>query len=670
MKNDSKDKTRLFNEFPPVPTKEWERKIRRDLRGADYRRELRWHTGEGIASFPFYRREDLRELDQPAPVARDSSQWEIRSAITGSTIEQANKSILKALHGGSDALYITSKLIAGPTDENPCGYGIPLQTASDFMQLFKDIPLDQISVHFDSGLFSPAFLSMFLLWQEQHASEFPTRNVQASFLFDPFAGRLLQGSLPSESETSNQIYHLASYCQKNIPGVRPLAIDARIYHNSGGTIVQELGFALGVASEYLSMLTDKGYSADEIAGMLHFNFATGSLYFLEIAKFRAMRLLWKNLLMAFEGDPEQSPVYIHAETSQWNKTVYDPYTNMLRTTTEGMSAALAGCDALTIRPFDETVQAPDYFSERIARNSQLIMHEEAYLGKVRDPAAGSYYIELLTHKIARKAWQLFQEVEQKGGMQKAISSEFIQSSVSSSRQEKDQAIACRKRIFVGTNQYPNPDEEQSDEPDKKKHSFRLKKSGQRWGFGQSYSIENMAAFLDRGAALGDLAPLLFSGSEKNIELLPPYRGARAFEKLRFATENRPTTPKVLNLPIGDPKIRKERSAFSNNFFGCVGYDIEDPIGFENVSEAAEVINHEQPDVVVLCSSDKEYNELVPALCNRLDKVDHRPLLVLAGYPEENIEAHRKTGVDLFIYSGCNVLETLKEVQQKMNIIKN
>lgn len=670
MRNDPTNKSRLFDEFPPVPTKTWEKKIRADLNGADYRQKLCWHTGEGIEALPFYRREDLKEPDQPAPVTKDSSQWEIRSVITESTIEQANKSALKALRGGSDALYITSKLLSGSTGGNSGGYGVPLQTKADFFQLFKNIPLDQIAVHFDSGLLSPALLSMLMLRQEQHASGFPARNMQGSFLFDPFAAGLLRGYTSSESEILNRVYHIASYCRKNISGVRPLAIDARTYHNSGGTIVQELGFALGVASEYLAMLTDKGYSADEIAGMLHFNFATGSSYFLEIAKFRAMRLLWKNLLEAFEGDSEQSPAYIHAETSQWNKTIYDPYTNMLRTTTEGMSAALAGCDALTVRPFDESFREPDYFSKRIARNLQLIMREEAYLGKVRDPGAGSYYIELLTHKMARKAWQLFQEVEQQGGMHKAINSEFIQSSISSSRQDRDQAIVSRKRIFVGTSQYPNADEERSDELDQKKPSFTLKKSDHSWEHGQSYSIENIAAFLNRGAALGDVAPLLLSGSEKNIELLQPYRGARAFEKLRFATKNHATTPKVLNLPIGDPKIRKERSAFSNNFFGCVGYDIKDPIGFENISETVEAINHEQPDVAVLCSSDKEYKKLVPALCKQLDKAAHRPLLVLAGYPEGDIEVHRRAGVDLFIHSECNVLETLKEVQQKLSVIKN
>ncbi|SHE71039.1 heterodimeric methylmalonyl-CoA mutase small subunit [Fodinibius roseus] len=670
MANESTDYPGLFDEFPPVSTREWEEKIKTDLNGADYREKLRWHTGEGIDPLPFYRREDLEKRDQPIPIPSGAGRWEIRSSIAATTIEKANKSIRKALRGGSEALFITSKLRSAPGDEPFCGYGIPLQTASDFMRLFNEVPLDRTPVHFDAGLLSPAFLGMLRLWQKKSDFGASSRDLQGSVLFDLFAGGLLRGSLPSRPELRDRILPLASFTHEHMPGVRPLAIDTRIYHNCGATIIQELGFAVGVAAEYLAILTDNGYSPDDIAGMLHFNVATGSSYFLEIAKIRALRLLWGNLLKAFEGDPGQSPAYIHAETSRWNKTVYDPHTNLLRTTTEGMSAALAGCDALTIHPFDELFREPGRFSRRMARNAQIIMREEAHLGKVRDPAAGSYYIEQLSHTMARKAWRLFQDIEQRGGMYNAIESEFVQSSIASSRQEKDRAVARRKRVFVGTNQYPDPDEKRGDEPGRSAQTFTLEQSDRNWPSGQSPSVGNLAAFLERGATLGDVASMLRSGSDKKVALLHPYRGARVFEELRLATENHPATPKVLNLPVGDPNMRKVRSAFSKNFFGCAGYDIDDPIAFDTISKASEAVNREQPDIAVLCSSDKEYRQLVPALCKQLGEADHLPLLAVAGYPEEDVEAYRKAGVDLFIHSGCNVLETLKEVQQKLDIINN
>lgn len=669
MANDSTNSPGLFDEFPRVSTRAWEEKIKTDLNGADYREKLRWHTGEGIDVLPFYRREDLQKRDQPLPRPKDAGRrWEIRSPITAATIEEANRSMREALRGGSDALFITSKLMSGHRDEPFCGYGVPMQTASDFMRLFEEIPLEQTSVHFDTGPLSPAFPGMLRLWQKKFAAGLPSGTMQGSLLFDPFAAGLLRGPLPDRPGLRDRLSSLVSFCNEHMPGVRPLAIDARVYHNSGATIIQELGFALGVAAEYLAMLTDKGYSADEIAGMLHFNVATGSYYFLEMAKIRALRLLWSNLIRAFKGDPEQSPAYLHAETSRWNKTIYDPHVNMLRTTTEGMSAVLAGCDALTVHPFDEPFRKPDRFSQRMARNAQIIMREEAYLGKVRDPAAGSYYVELLTHKMARKAWQLFQEIEQRGGMHKAIRSEFVQSSVASSRQERDRAVARRKRIFVGTNRYPDPDKERADEASRSVPSFRLERSDQSRVPNRSHSVEYLASFLERGATLGDVASLLLSGSDQNIALLRPYRGPGAFEALRRATERHPTTPRVLNLPIGDPKIRKARSAFSNNFFGCAGYDMVDPIGFDHIREAAEAIRREQPDIAVLCSSDEEYRELVPALCKQIGKADYPRLLAVAGYPEEDVESHREAGVDLFIHSGCNALETLKEVQQQLGVI--
>lgn len=671
MATDSTDHPDLFDEFPPVSTREWEEKIKTDLNGADYREKLRWHTGEGIDPLPFYRREDLEKRTQSIPRPNSADRrWEIRSPIASPTIKEANRSMREALRGGSEALFITSKLRSAHSDEAFSGYGIPLQTASDFMRLFEEIPLDRTSIHFDTGLLSPAFLSMLRLRQKDSAPGSSYQDLRGSLMFDPFAGGLLRGSLPSHPEIRDRIFPLASFCHEHMPGVRPLAIDARIYHNSGATIIQELGFALGVATEYLVMLTENGYSPDEIAGMIHFNVATGSSYFLEIAKIRALRLLWSNLIGAFDGDPETSPAYIHAETSRWNKTVYEPHANLLRATTEGMSAVLAGCDALTVHPFDEPFREPGHFSQRMARNAQIIMREEAYLGKVRDPAAGSYYIEKLSHEMGRKSWQLFQEIEQRGGMHKAIDSEFVQSSVASSQHERDRAVARRKRIFVGTNQYPNPDEEQADELSQSAPSFTLEQSDQNWPPGESRTVDHLAAFLERGATLGDVASLLLSGSDKNVALLRPYRGARAFEELRRATENHPTTPKVLNLPVGDPKMRKARSSFSKNFFGCAGYDINDPIAFDTISKAAKAIGRDQPDIAVLCSSNKEYRKLVPALCKQLGEGDHPRLLAVAGYPEEDVEAYRKAGVDLFIHSESNVLETLKEVQQKLGIINS
>jgi methylmalonyl-CoA mutase len=425
------------------------------------------------------------------------------------------------------------------------------------------------------------------------------------------------------------------------------------------------------ASEYLALLTDANLSQNEAADTLNFNFSVGSNYFLEIAKFRAARLLWKNLIEAYGGDADQQKAYIHGETSRWNKTLYDPYTNMLRTSTEGMSAAIAGCDSLTVLPFDEHFRQPDNFSQRIARNQQLILREESYLDKVEDPAAGSYYIEQLTNQIAEKAWNSFQEIENEGGLFDAIENGTVQSAIQQSQQQRNQAIAKRGRTFVGTNQYTNPHDKMRNEMSETEHTAVLHKSEE---IEINSDAENIVEYLSKAflqqANIADVIGKLFDYGRQQYRTVTPYRGAHAFEELRLATEKHESTPKVLNLPLGNKSWRKGRATFSANFFGCAGYDIEDPIGFADVDEAMNAVKDQQPDIAVICSSDEEYKELVPAIADAVSSLENPPILVLAGYPKEDIEAFKEAGVEEFIYSKCDVLETLQRFQNKLGIISN
>ncbi len=212
-----------------------------------------------------------------------------------------------------------------------------------------------------------------------------------------------------------------------------ISINASNFNNAGADIVQELAFGISMGSEYMAQLTDRGISADMAASKIRFSFGTGSHYFPEIAKLRAARLLWSVVINGFHPENiEKMKMDIHCVTSEWNKTIYDPYVNLLRTQTEAMSAILGGTDSLTVEPFDIVFRNPDEFSERIARNQQLILKEEAYFDKVADPAAGSYYIENLTNLISENAWKLFLEIEEKGGFLSCLKSGFIQNKLSES----------------------------------------------------------------------------------------------------------------------------------------------------------------------------------------------------------------------------------------------
>ncbi len=674
MSNASSGKKSLFEEFPPISTEEWEKVIERDLKGADYKDELRWETDEGIAALPFYRREDLEELDRQHPVSKKFSDkransWEIREPTFANDISSANKAARNALKCGTDALefHLTIRRSEGMLGGDL--QGLPIQNQEDFHQLFENISIENTALHFDAGLASPALLGM--LWNESKERGLAPKNIRASFSYDPFIYLLLNGHYPNEKkQLSRDILQLAEFTDSKLPEVYPLCIDARPYHNMGATIVQELGYALAGASEYLSMLTNNGYDINKASNCLHFSYSIGSNYFLEIAKFRAVRLLWKNLLEAYGGNSEQNNIYLHGETSRWNKTLYDPYTNMLRTSTEGMSAAIAGCDSITVLPFDQHFRQPDDFSQRIARNQQLILREEAYLDKVEDPSAGSYYIEKLTDKLGQEAWNIFQEVEAEGGLLKAIENGTIQSAIQESQQLRYQAIASRGRIFVGTNQYTNPDDQMAAKIDSDYQTIALNDSDIEIKSNSSNLPEYLAEAFDQGAGMADIASRLFNFGKQRYRVVHTYRGPQAFEELRLATEKHKMTPKVLNLPLGDKNWRKARSIFSANFFGCAGFDIEAPISFENVDAAIKAIEEQQSDIVVICSSDKEYKDLVPAMAKEVNSLINKPILVLAGYPREDLDHYKEAGIDEFIYAKCNVLETLKRFQIKLGILKD
>jgi methylmalonyl-CoA mutase len=405
-----------------------------------------------------------------------------------------------------------------------------------------------------------------------------------------------------------------SICAEEAKHTREGLIEAYRLQDNGANVVQELGFAIAEAAEAMATKTEAGLTAAEAASKISFAFGVGSNYFFEIAKFRAARLLWSRVAASFNlPDPEAAKAKIHARTSRWNKTVYDPYVNVLRSTTEAMSAAIGGADSICVAPFDETYREPDELSERLARNTQIILQKEAYLDRVADPAAGSYYVESLTDAIAKQAWKLFQQVEGMGGYNKA--SGFIKEELAKSQKAKVAAIASRRTAILGTNQYPN-----------------LK--------------EKMLAEYKR--------PL------EGVK-----RGAVVFETIRLRTERHAAAggkiPKFLLAEIGNLKMRKARSGFATNFFGCGGFEIVTR-AFADVDEAAKAAEEWQADVVVLCSSDEEYSTLAGPLCGKV-KVP----VIVAGYPKDTIEQLKKDGVADFVHVRTNAAESLADWQQKLGV---
>ena len=614
-------KEKLFSEFAPVSTEEWMAKITADLKGVPFEKKLVWKTGEGFNVNPFYRAEDIEGLKTTESLpgefpyvrgTKKDNDWKVRQNIEVCCFKGANEKALDLLTKGVTSLGF---IIKG--DE---------VNEENIATLLEGICPASVELNFNTCNCKAEKLIGIL------ADYFKGKGVDAekcygSVNYDAFKKPFVKGK-----ENSEWVEGAAAVLKAGqaLPNYRVLAVNAFLFNNAGAYISQELGYALAWGNELMAKLTEAGFTADEVAKKIKFNFGISSNYFMEIAKLRAARWLWAEIVAAYKPACECAcKMVAHAQTSEWNMTVYDAHVNLLRSQTEAMSAALAGVDSITVRPFDKIYQTPDDFSERIARNQQLLLKEECHLDKVVDPSAGSYYVEVLTNSLADVAWKLFLEVEEKGGFSVAVNAGEIQNAVNASNVARKKAVATRREILLGSNQYPNFTEVAADK------------------------IQEKGSCCCGGGHCG----------EATIPALDFSRGASEFEALRMTTEKSGKTPKVFMLTIGNLAMRLARSQFSANFFGCAGYKIIDNLGFDTVEAGVEAAVKAGAEIVVLCSSDDEYAEFAPAAYKALAG---RAEFVVAGAPAcaDNLKAQ---GIDQFVNVKSNVLETLKAFNAKLGI---
>ncbi|MEN8121070.1 MAG: methylmalonyl-CoA mutase family protein [Bacteroidota bacterium] len=615
---------RLFPEFPAITTTDWEEKINIDLKGADYEKKLIWKTIEGFNVKPYYTKEDLKGLKsitQSSPNEfpylrgnKNDNNWLIRQDIYVDDVKKANPKALNAIKKGAESIgFIISEELE--------------IEANRLAELLKALPLENIELNFSQGQKTKKLLLCFVDFCKSNSID--TTKIKGSFDFDPLGytsitGQCYDEDLCKEMSISKPVFENA---KDILPGFQLISVNGKYYNNAGASVVQELAFSLSVANDYLTFAAAENISVNDFSPRIKFNFAVGSNYFMEIAKLRAAKLLWAKIVEAHNPCcAEKGKMYIHSETSEWNKTIYDPYVNMLRTTTEAMSASLGGTDSLTVLPFDHSYKKTDEFSERIARNQQIVLKKESYFDKVADPAAGSYYIENLTNSIIDEAWKLFLEIEDLGGYLEAFKKGKIQDSITETAQKRDMNIAMRKDILLGTNQYPNQNETLDN------------------------NIQKLRQF-----------PQPVKGKTFIGEPLKIYRAAEAFEKLRLKTEeNKNKIPSVFLFTYGNLTMRKARAAFSSNFFACAGFNIEDNFGFETVEKGIEAAKKSKAKIVVICSSDDEYETIAPKIFQTLkgDKT-----IVVAGYPKKIIQKLEDLGIKYFIHIKSNALEMLKEFQE-------
>lgn len=630
----AENKEKLFTQFPPVSYETWKAKVDADLKGVPFEKKLVWRTNEGFSVQPMYRREDIADFKTTGSLpgefpyvrgTRDNNHWLTRQEILSPDPAEANRVALDVLGKGVNSL----------------GFTVKEPTVETLDVLLKDINVEEVELNFSTcPRKALEFASALVEWIKARKLE---KVFRGSINYDPLKRAFRHGAPVDAKAVAAEAVAILDVVA-DVPALRCLAVNSVVFNNAGCYIFQELGYALAWGAQWMTLLTEAGVKPAVIADRIKFNMGVSSNYFMELAKFRAARMLWAQIAEQYKPiEKADCKMALHAVTSRFNQTLYDAHVNLLRSQTEAMSAALAGVDSLTVTPFDVPYKTPDEFSERIARNQQFLLKEESHLDKVADPAGGSYYVETLTVSIAKEAWKLFLEVDDKGGFFACVDNGDVQKAVNASAAKRHEDMARRKEILLGTNQFPNFNE-----------------------FAADKIVAGSSAAAEEADVRGEAPEGHSCGCGGNCatdpeKTLNTKRMASDFELLRLATEAASNRPKVFMLTIGNLAIRLARAQFSSNFFGCAGYEIIDNIGFQSVKEGIDAALEAKADIVVLCSSDDEYAEFAPEAFKLLDG---KAEFVVAGAPActDDLKA---LGINNFIHVKSNVLQTLQDFNSRL-----
>jgi len=607
----------LFSNFPEVTSEEWKNTILKDLKGLPFEK-VEWQTEDDLTIEPFYRKENLP--NQLPVLNKKERGWKITEAILeNKSTSLANETAKKAIQVGTDALLFYSHEVDSKT------FGVPLPTPLALPELLKGIDVSLTPVILSLANRTPEFA------KEIRNKAKGSKQLLADY--DPFGTAILCGEFgSSEEQAKSNLLSLVSSPDNE----KLICVHSYYLRDAGATVSQELAYALAWGVSYLNILIEAGTSPKLAAASIWFWMGIGSDYFTEITKFRSFRILWNQVLDAYEkGLGESSPVTILASTSSWNFTAYDPHVNILRGTTEAMSAVIGGADFVHVKPFDSVYSEMNEFGIRIARNSQLLLRHESHLDKVEDPSSGSYYLETLTNQLSQAAWKTFQTIESEGGYLKALADGKVQQAIELSAKQKRDAAASKRQTLLGTNQYAFP---------KERHP-------------------ELAENITKTKALLDFPN---QGKYKRLDTV---RLSWDFDRLRNLTDlhvaSGKDVPKAFLLTIGDLTMRKARAGFSSNFIGCLGYEIIDNIGFSSISEGLLAAKKAGANIVVLCSSDEEYATLIPDFASGIQKELPNVWPIIAGFPKDLIAIANEKGITDFIHLKRNLIEFMEKAQARL-----
>ncbi|MFE7060929.1 methylmalonyl-CoA mutase family protein [Sutcliffiella sp. NPDC057660] len=608
------------NSFPEVTLEDWAAQAEKALKGKPVPK-LNSLTYEGITRKPIYTEVDLEGI---SPVDKNgSADWTVSQQLyPGTSLEEINNQLLQELQKGLQAIHFFVKPALNPK-------ALEITRLEELEALLKDVHVEQVPLQVYTGSSATAFLNLL------KDSSIEKTNLHGIIGTDPIGELATSGSLNEPLEQLfDEMKANLEWKKQSGTSVKTIWIQAAPYHNGGASSVEELAASIATAVTYLNALMERGATVQEAASEMAFSFPVGSDFFMEVSKLRAARLLWANIVEAFGGEEEAQKMTLHATTSVFTKSNLDPYVNMLRTTTEAFSAAIGGAESINI---DSYQQGSDVFSRRIARNTHYILKEESFLSKVVDPAAGSYYVEKLTHQLAEEAWKLFQEIEGLGGIVDALQAGFLQEKVKQVRDKRLKDVESRKKVLVGTNMYANLAEELSNR--EQKH----------------FAARTESAVIQ-------------------VERITQMTLSQPFETLRYQAKEYAkktgTKPSITMINLGSLASHKPRTDFAAGFFHVGGLSTISSPSFSSLQElGAWLKNRPSTDYVCICGSDDTYGNMLDHVLSLLQK--HPVKILLAGLPDAERQANLKNlGVTDFIHMKSNCYEQLTAIHQEMGLTSN
>ena len=696
-----------LDEFTPPTDEEWKAACEALLKGAPFEKKMFTKTYEGITFDPMYTRkhtEDilpkgvmpgmgdyLRGVDAAGYIGKP---WGIAQACD-ETLPAENNELLRHEHDKGATIYhivldTASRAGVDARQAETVGdTGTSVTTVEDMHVLLTGLDLAKFPLYVYAGANAVPLLA--LVAAARRASGEDMAEVRGIVGADPIGALAADGKLPASLDAHyDSLAAAARWATVNAPHLRTVFVRSDVYSNGGANDVQEVASVLATATAYLRALCERGLTIDEAASQIAFAFSMGANFFLQIAKLRAVRPLWAQIVGAFGGSAEAQKMRIHARPALFFKTIYDPYVNMLRNTTEIFSGVVGGIDSFESAPFDEPIRKGDEFSRRIARNVQIMLQEEFGLLQPIDPAGGSWAVETLTRQMKEKIWAEFQRIEKEGGIIAALRAGSLQESVAAVLAARFKNADLRRDRIVGNNMYPNMTETLLETRAEDTAALKAQRTADIDAYlsdidvkhrdealaslRQAHSVDHAVEAALAGATIAELMTAVTEGDgAETVTAIAPHRWSERFEALRQRTEEykaeKNDNVKIFLANMGPIPQHKARADFTTGFLQVGAFEVLGNDGFKTVEEAADAARASGADAVVICSTDATYPEIVPALAPKLHEVLPKARVFLAGAaPKDLLETYKEAGIDEYISVRANCYEILESLQKQKGMI--